>query len=77
MGLIEENTDDEIEDDEEDEHAIHYQVYSNIWPVLSIQFFQSPEHIQNSLPESNNSFFGLKRMVQATFRYQRSSYSRS
>nr|PZN49725.1 MAG: hypothetical protein DIU61_16430 [Bacteroidota bacterium] len=75
--LVEEKTYYKVEDDEEDEHAIHYQVYSDIRPVLPIQFFQSFDHIQNSLPESSNSFFGLKRIVEATFRHQTSSYGRS
>jgi hypothetical protein len=71
--LVEEKTYYEVEDNEEDEHAIHHQVDAYVGPVLTIEFFQSLEHSRNSLPESNDSFFGLKRIAEATFHYQRSS----
>lgn len=59
-GLIQEKADDKVEDYEEDEHAIHYQVDAYIGPVLPVKFFQSLEHIRSNLPESNDSFSGLK-----------------
>jgi hypothetical protein len=58
--LVEKKADDEIEDDEKNEDAVHYQVDANIRPVLPVEIFQSFKHIRNDLPEGNDSFFVLK-----------------